>query len=141
MVRLVVGLTLGPRQRAVMLDALGAEGGSELGVGAAFAALLERAFMSGGGVELVELVVRGQLRARLVELAPLSWATMAEEWQARGDEPRTAAALLLTVATRAGWVWRRLEERVVQDLEARAIDAARLRPPALRGPFLSAVQR
>jgi hypothetical protein len=137
-IRLVLGLTFAPRQRAVVLEALGAPGAADLAPGAGLAALLDRAFLCDGGVELIEHVVRGQLSAPLAALAPLSWAGAAEAFQAHGDDPRRAAALLLTVATRAGWLWRKLEQRVVQELEARAIDAIRLRPAvAWHGAFIA----
>jgi hypothetical protein len=123
-VALLTGMTLSPRQQAVVLEALRAGHSRDFRPGAVLCDLIRQAFLAEGGVELLEAVLRGDLRASLHRFEARTWAGVAAGWQEHCAEPRAACALLLTAATREGWLWRRLSDRFEQDLTARALTMA-----------------
>ncbi len=117
--RALVALALDHRERAIVLDALGVPGALAWREGRSLEGLLEHAALVDGGLELLEAVLRGELAAKAAPAARGSAALVVAWEEAREGSPRAAAALLFGVATSEGWLMRRLEQRMLEDLDAR----------------------
>jgi hypothetical protein len=128
--RLVLALALPPRSRATLLDALGEPGAPGLRDGHVLAALPVAASLVPGGGRLVETVLGGRLHEALAALAGATPARLVDAWERarRLGARREAAAVLLVVALAPGWLMRRLEARIVDDLEAMLVDAPLVAP-------------
>ena len=120
--RTLVALVFGHRERAIILDALGVPGAVAWREAATLDGLVDRARLVRGGCELLAQL----LRAELDDGERPSGAEVAEAWaDACRQGPRDAARLLWRVASAEGACMRRLEERMLDDLEARAWEALR----------------
>ena len=129
--RALVAVAFGHRERAIVLEALGVRGAAAWREGRTLDGLYEEAAFADGGLELVEALLRGELRVDTHAYA--SPAALAEAWERAHDAPaREAAALLFVAATSEGIVMRRLEERMLEELEARAWRDAREVAPRSR---------
>ena len=117
--RALLALAFEHRERSIVLEALGVQGAAAWREGRSLDGLLEVAELAEGGLELLEGLLRGELRAS--EHASLDCpAAIACAWERAHDgAPRQAAGLLFLVATSEGWVMRRLEQRMLEELEAR----------------------
>lgn len=132
--RVLLALAFGHRERSIVLEALGVQGAANWREGRSLNGLLELAALADGGFELLEGLLRGELRD--VDAAEVSCpAAIACAWERAHDGPaRAAAALLFVVATSEGWVMRRLEERMVEELEARLWRGTGTSRTSVRGP-------
>ena len=133
--RALVALVFGHRERAIILDALGVRGAGDWREAATLDGLVDGPRYVEGGFALLESLLRAEVyRGQGGQSGPwTSPALLAEGWdRVRRGWSREIAALLFTVATSEGLSMRRLEQRMVDDLEARAWDA--LRKPRRASP-------
>lgn len=123
--RALVALVFGHRERAIVLEALGVRGAVEWREAATLDGLLDEARFVAGGLELIESLLRAEVYRG--EACPWTcFAILAEAWdRARRTSSRERAALLFTVVTSEGSAMRRLEQRMLDDLEARAWEGLR----------------
>jgi hypothetical protein len=123
--RALVALVFGHRERAIILDALGVRGAADWREAATLDGLVDEPRYVEGGFALLESLLRAEVY-RGQGCPWTSLALLAEAWdRARRGWSREIAALLFTVATSEGVSMRRLEQRMLDDLEARAWDALR----------------
>jgi hypothetical protein len=125
--RALVALAFHHRERAIVLEALGVRGAATWREGRSLDGLYEHAALAEGGLELLEALLRGELLGaahdpdRLDPHAFESPAALAEAWERAHEGPaRMAAVLLFVAATSEGFIMRRLEARMLEELEARA---------------------
>jgi hypothetical protein len=116
--RIVLGLALDARQRAVLLESVGGTAGEGTRPGQVMSELVEIARLSPEAGDLLGRILVDTLAAELAAHRASPVATLAERWLQHALLPRRQlAALLLDVATRSGAIERVMEERFVEDVE------------------------